>query len=59
PAPTPAPGTPPPPPPAQAGAVVPPVIPAARDKERICPNCSSVNSGESQFCTNCGTRLEA
>jgi hypothetical protein len=59
PAPTSAPGTPPPPPPAQAGAVVPPVVPAARDEERICPNCSSVNSGESQFCTNCGTRLEA
>lgn len=59
PAPAPAPGPPPPPPPIESGAVVPPVIPPARDEERTCPNCGTVNSRESQFCTNCGTRLEA
>jgi hypothetical protein len=59
PAPAPAPGAPPPPPPVGGAAVVPPVVPPARDEERTCPNCSTVNSRESQFCTNCGTRLEA
>jgi RNA polymerase subunit RPABC4/transcription elongation factor Spt4 len=36
---------------------VPPVPPPKADDELTCSNCGSSNSADSQFCTNCGTKL--
>ena len=48
---------PPAPPPPAGGAIVPPVPPPKADDELTCSNCGSANSADSQFCTNCGTKL--
>lgn len=29
----------------------------ASKKEKICPNCGTVNDGEGAFCTSCGSKL--
>jgi hypothetical protein len=48
---------PPAPPPPAGGVIVPPVPPPKADDELACSNCGSSNSADSQFCTNCGTKL--
>ena len=56
--PSPAPGSPVPPPP-EGGVIVPPVVPPKDDDELVCANCGTANSADSQFCTNCGSRLRS
>ena len=48
---------PPAPPPPAGGVIVPPVPPPKAEDELTCSNCGSSNSADSQFCTNCGTKL--
>jgi zinc-ribbon domain len=47
----------PPAPPPPSGAIVPPIPPPKATDEVTCSNCGEVNSADSRFCTNCGTRL--
>jgi hypothetical protein len=58
-APSPAPTAPipPAPPPPPGRVILPPVPPPKADDELTCSNCGSSNSADSQFCTNCGTKL--
>jgi rRNA maturation endonuclease Nob1 len=37
--------------------IVPPIVPPSDDDELVCANCGTSNSADSQFCTNCGSRL--
>jgi zinc-ribbon domain len=55
--PSPVPTAPIPPPPPPAGVIVPPTPPPKATDEVTCSNCGEVNSADSRFCTNCGTRL--
>lgn len=58
-APSPAPTAPipPAPPPPPGRVTLPPVPPPKADDELTSSNCGSSNSADSQFCTNCGTKL--
>jgi hypothetical protein len=59
PSPSPTAPIPPAPPPPAGGVIVPPVPPPKADDELTCSNCGTANSAESQFCTNCGTKLRS